>query len=89
MTAIEGVRGRGGIKVLLLMKLLAPIIVAGEESPDEAAHQRTEHRIAIQRRKDLKPASHRQAFYKLCAKADLLGSFGRRPAGYSTQSIGC
>ena len=41
---------------------------------DHCSRRRT---IDVYKRQDLKPASHRQAFYKLCAKADLLGSFGR------------
>lgn len=71
----EGVRGRAD-QSAVTYELLAPIIVAGEESPDEAAIRERSIELLFSK-KDLKPASHRQAFYKLCAKADLLGSFGR------------
>ncbi|WP_242971571.1 hypothetical protein [Acetivibrio saccincola] len=77
----EGVRGRAD-QSAVTYELLAPIIVAGEESPDEAAIRERSIELLFSK-KDLKPASHRQAFYKLCAKADLLGSL------YSISSKRC
>jgi hypothetical protein len=71
----EGVRGRADQSVITY-ELLAPLIVAGEESPDEAAIRERGIELLFSR-KDLKSADYRKAFLRLCEMPDALGGFGR------------
>ena len=71
----EGIRGRAD-QTTVSYELLAPLIVAGEESADETAIRERSIELLFSK-KDLKPAEYRKAFQTLCANAPLLGSFGR------------
>lgn len=71
----EGVRGRAD-QSSVIYELLAPLVVAGEESADEAAVRERSIELLFSK-KDLKNTEYRRAFNKLCANADLLGDFGR------------
>lgn len=71
----EGVRGRAD-QSAVTYELLAPLIVAGEESPDEAAIRERGIELLFSR-KDLKSAEYRRAFVRLCELPDALGGFGR------------
>jgi hypothetical protein len=71
----EGVRGRAD-QTAVTYELLAPLIVAGEESADEAAVRERSIELLFAK-KDLKPADCRMAFHQLCANEELLGGFGR------------
>lgn len=70
----EGIRGRAD-QTTVSYELLAPLVVAGEESPDEAAIRERSIELLFSK-KDLKPVEYRAAFQRLCASADLLGSLG-------------
>jgi hypothetical protein len=71
----EGVRGRAD-QSAVTYELLAPLIVAGEESPDEAAIRERGIELLFSR-KDLKSSEYRRAFMQLCEMPDALGGFGR------------
>ena len=71
----EGVRGRAD-QSTVSYELLAPLIVAGEESADEAAIRERSIELLFSK-KDLKSAEHRKAFQTLSASTSLLGSLGR------------
>lgn len=71
----EGIRGRAD-QTTVSYELLAPLIVAGEESADEAAVRERSIELLFSK-KDLKPAECRMAFFRLCSSTDLLGEFGR------------
>lgn len=71
----EGVRGRADQSVVSY-ELLAPLIVAGEESADEAAIRERSIELLFSK-KDLKSAEHRSSFQSLSASATVLGSLGR------------
>jgi hypothetical protein len=71
----EGVRGRAD-QTTVSYELLAPIIVAGEESADEAAVRERSIELLFSK-KDLKAAEYRTAFNRLCGSSELLGDFGR------------
>ncbi|MFX4263105.1 DNA primase [Pelotomaculum propionicicum] len=71
----EGIRGRAD-QTAVTYELLAPLIVAGEESADEAAVRERSIELLFSK-KDLKPVDCRKAFNLLCANEDLLGCFGR------------
>ncbi|HQK34854.1 MAG TPA: hypothetical protein PK074_09025, partial [Spirochaetales bacterium] len=71
----EGIRGRAD-QTTVSYELLAPLIVAGEESADETAIRERSIELLFSK-KDLKPAEYRKAFQTLCANAPLLDSFGR------------
>ena len=71
----EGIRGRAD-QTTVSYELLAPLVVAGEESADETAIRERSIELLFSK-KDLKPAEYRKAFQQLSAKADLLGSLGR------------
>ena len=71
----EGVRGRVD-QSTVAYALTAPLIVAGEESPDEAAIRERGIELLFTK-KDLKSAACRSAFQQLCAKSDELNRFGR------------
>ena len=70
----EGIRGRAD-QTTVSYELLAPLVVAGEESPDEAAIRERSIELLFSK-KDLKTVEYRAAFQRLCASADLLGSLG-------------
>lgn len=71
----EGIRGRAD-QTTVSYELLAPLVVAGEESADEAAVRERSIELLFSK-KDLRPAEYRANFARLCAKPELLGSFGR------------
>jgi len=71
----QGQRGRAD-QTILYYDLLAPLVVAGEESPDETAIRERGIELLFSR-KDLKPDERREAFGRLCAAPELLTGFGR------------
>ena len=71
----EGIRGRADQQTVSY-ELLAPMVVAGEESADEAAVRERSIELLFSK-KDLLCAEYKTAFAKLCAHEDALGSFGR------------
>jgi len=70
----EGIRGRAD-QTTVSYELLAPLVVAGEESPDEAAIRERSIELLFSK-KDLKAVEYRAAFQGLCRNADLLGGLG-------------
>lgn len=71
----EGVRGRADLSVVTY-DLCAPLIVAGEESADEAAIRERSIELLFSK-KDLKNADHRTAFNRILSQEELLSDFGR------------
>jgi hypothetical protein len=71
----QGQRGRAD-QTIMYYDLLAPMVVAGEESPDETAIRERGIELLFSR-KDLKGEGCRETFGKLCANPDLLAGFGR------------
>jgi hypothetical protein len=71
----QGQRGRAD-QTIMYYDLLAPMVVAGEESPDETAIRERGIELLFSR-KDLKGEGCRGTFGKLCANPDLLAGFGR------------
>ena len=71
----EGVRGRAD-QSIVSYELLAPLMVAGEESADEAAIRERSIELLFSK-KDLKSVESRMNFQTLCASTPQLGSFGR------------
>ncbi len=71
----EGVRGRAD-QSQISYSLLAPLVVAGEESPDETAIRERSVELLFSKR-DLKDAQTRAAFIQLSALTDTVTSFGR------------
>ena len=71
----QGQRGRAD-QTIAYYDLLAPLVVAGEESPDEAAIRERGIELLFSR-KDLKGEGCKEAFGKLCANPELLAAFGR------------
>ena len=71
----QGQRGRAD-QTIVYYDLLAPLVVAGEESPDETAIRERGIELLFSR-KDLKPEDRRAAFGRLCAAPELLVGFGR------------
>lgn len=71
----EGIRGRAD-QTAVTYDLLAPIVIAGEESADETAIRERSIELLFSK-KDLKMPEHKEAFTKLSASTGLLGSFGR------------
>lgn len=70
----EGIRGRAD-QSIVSYELLAPLVVAGEESPDEAAIRERSIELLFSK-KDLKAVECRAAFRDLCSNDDLLGGLG-------------
>ena len=70
----EGVRGRAD-QSIVSYALLAPLIVTGEESPDEAAVRERSIELLFSK-KDLKAVECRAAFRDLCTSGDVLGGLG-------------
>lgn len=71
----EGVRGRAD-QTQAAYALLAPLVVAGEESPDEPAIRERGMELLFSKR-DLKDAAARQAFGRLSAMQGALTEMGR------------
>ncbi len=71
----EGVRGRADLSVVTY-DLAAPLIVAGEESADEAAIRERSIELLFSK-KDLKNTEHRMAFNRILSRAAVLSDFGR------------
>lgn len=71
----EGVRGRAD-QTQVSYTLLAPLVVAGEESPDESAIRERGMELLFSKR-DLKDQTARAAFAKLSGSRDDLMALGR------------
>ena len=71
----EGVRGRAD-QSQVSYALLAPLVVAGEESPDEAAIRERSMELLFSKR-DLKNVAARAAFGRLSERGDDLAGLGR------------
>lgn len=71
----EGVRGRADLSVVTY-DLSAPLIVAGEESADEAAIRERSIELLFSK-KDLKNSDHRMAFNRILSSEEKLSDFGR------------
>lgn len=71
----EGVRGRADLSVVTY-DLSAPLIVAGEESADEAAIRERSIELLFSK-KDLKNSEHRMAFNRILSSEEMLSDFGR------------
>ena len=71
----DGQRGRSDLSVNTF-KLLAPLVVAGEEAAEEAAIRERSVELLFSK-KDIKNPDYRFAFNRLCMNADALGDFGR------------
>ena len=71
----EGVRGRAD-QTQVSYTLLAPLVVAGEESPDESAIRERGMELLFSKR-DLKDQTARAAFAKLSGSRDDLAALGR------------
>ena len=71
----EGVRGRADLSVVTY-DLSAPLIVAGEESADEAAIRERSIELLFSK-KDLKKSEFRCAFSRILSSGEKLSDFGR------------
>ena len=71
----DGVRGRAD-QMMVTYKLLAPLVVAGEESADEAAIRERSIELLFSK-KDLKKPEYRLSFNRIGMNKNLLGDFGR------------
>jgi len=71
----DGQRGRAD-QTMVTYKLLAPLVVAGEESADEAAIRERSIELLFSK-KDLKKPEYRDAFQRVAANEKLLQDFGR------------
>lgn len=71
----EGVRGRADLSVVTY-DLSAPLIVAGEESADEAAIRERSIELLFSK-KDLKNSDHRMAFNRILSSEEKISDFGR------------
>ena len=71
----EGSRGRMD-QQMMSYELLAPMVVAGEESAEEAAIRERSIELLFSK-KDLKNADYRKAFTKVAAGGELLEDLGR------------
>jgi hypothetical protein len=70
-----GVRGRAD-QTSVTYELSAPLVVAGEESPDEHAIRERSIELLFSK-KDLKSYDYRRNFNQLCSLSDEVGSLGR------------
>lgn len=70
-----GVRGRAD-QTMIAYKLLAPMVVAGEESAEEAAIRERSIELLFSK-KDIKKPEYAVAFSRISANADMLGDLGR------------
>lgn len=82
----DGLRGRAD-QTIMTYQLLAPLLIAGEESADEAAIRERSIELLFMK-KDIRSPSYRRAFNALQMAADDLGSLGRQilTAALSTSS---
>ena len=71
----QGQRGRAD-QTVAYYDLLAPLVVAGEESPDETAIRERGIELLFSR-KDLKDEARRDCFGRLCAAPERLAGLGR------------
>jgi len=71
----QGQRGRAD-QTIAYYDLLAPLVVAGEESPDETAIRERGIELLFSR-KDLKDEARRDCFGRLCAAPERLAGLGR------------
>jgi len=71
----QGQRGRAD-QTIAYYDLLAPLVVAGEESPDETAIRERSIELLFSR-KDLKDEARRDCFSRLCAAPERLAGLGR------------
>ncbi|MCD8197825.1 MAG: DNA primase [Lachnospiraceae bacterium] len=71
----NGVRGRAD-QTVVVYELAAPLVVAGEESADEAAIRERSVELLFSK-KDLKDADRRMAFNRIAFAPEMLGDFGR------------
>jgi hypothetical protein len=71
----QGQRGRAD-QTVAYYDLLAPLVVAGEESPDETAIRERGIELLFSR-KDLKDEARRDCFNRLCAAPERLAGLGR------------
>ena len=71
----DGQRGRSDLSVNTF-KLLAPLVVAGEEAAEEAAIRERSIELLFSK-KDIKNPDYRFAFNRLTMNAEALGDFGR------------
>lgn len=71
----QGIRGRADLSTVTY-NLSAPLIVAGEESADEAAIRERSIELLFSK-KDLKNTDHRMAFNRILSTETLLSDFGR------------
>ena len=71
----EGIRGRADQSVVTY-ELLAPMVVAGEESADEAAIRERSIELLFSK-KDIKKPEYRSAFSRITANEQTLRDFGR------------
>lgn len=71
----EGLRGRAD-QTTISYELLAPMIVAGEESPDEAAIRERSIELLFTK-KDLKNCEYRTIFNNISNNSNMLSRFGR------------
>ena len=76
----EGVRGRADLSVVTY-DLSAPLIVAGEESADEAAIRERSIELLFSK-KDLKNADHRMAFNCILSSEEKLSGLWKNAAQY-------
>lgn len=72
---LEGLRGKAD-QTTVSYELLAPLVVAGEESADEAAIRERSIELLFSK-KDLKSVEYRLNFHKLAASSQQLGCLGR------------
>ena len=71
----DGLRGNADLSVTTY-KLLAPLVVAGEESADEAAIRERSIELLFSK-KDLKKPEYREAFNRIQTEESVLGGLGR------------
>ncbi|MEI6132417.1 MAG: bifunctional DNA primase/polymerase [Bacillota bacterium] len=71
----EGVRGRAD-QTSVTYELCAPLVIAGEESPDEPAIRERSIELLFSK-KDLKIAEHKKNFKRLMSMSDELENLGR------------
>ena len=81
----EGQRGRAD-QSTVSYELLAPLMVAGEESADEAAIRERTIELLFSK-KDLKNLDYRRNFHKLAASSRLLGCLGRSLLETALQTV--
>ena len=71
----DGVRGRAD-QTQVFYTLLAPLVIAGEESPDESAVRERGMELLFSK-KDLKEPAARTAFARIAGRPEILAALGR------------